>query len=354
MKRSIIAALMVAGLVFALPGTEAKQFRKPPPKVVEWPLPWASGVSLEYDQSSERVVEVKGVGSRVTSSEVTRIAILREERSGFVQGWTTLAVLGRSGDESVEERRVRDELAREFGKTTLEVSLARDGTYAGIANMEDLQRRFKTLAVKWRDAANSRSGPGKETAEARALRERLFSAYTSGPVLETQLSILPQAYNFVAGGGLGLDYEYEYQDEGANPFGGDAFPMTGRMSLSRDPLHEGWMMLEWTVGVDRERGGEVLAATVRKLMGTQAAQGEGKPGQPTLEQATANIDIGSSTRFRIDPATGIVQWMQTVQRRRVGQRNEVLTTTLQLRKEKFVAPAASPAVAEQAASVPRP
>jgi hypothetical protein len=93
---------------------------------------------------------------------------------------------------------------------------------------------------------------------------------------------------------------------------------------------------------------------VRKLMGAQAAQGEGKPGQPTLEQATANIDIGSSTRFRIDPATGIVQWMQTVQRRRVGQRNEVLTTTLQLRKEKFVAPAAGTAVAEETASVPRP
>lgn len=354
MKRSIIAALMVAGLFCALPGTQAKQFRKPPSQVVEWPLPWASGVSLDYDQSSERVVEVKGVGSRVTSSEVTRIAILREEKSGFVQGWTTLAVLDHSGDESIDERRLRSEIEEAFGKTTLEVSLARDGTYAGIANMEELQRRFKALAVKWRDAARARSGPGKETAQERALRERLFSAYTSGPVLETQLSILPQAYNFVAGGGLGLDYEYKYEDEGANPFGGEAFPMTGRMSLSRDPLHEGWMMLEWTVGVDRERGGEVLAATVRKLKGTQAAQGEDKPGQPTLEQATGNIDIGSSTRFRIDPATGIVQWMQTVQRRRVGQRNEVLTTTLQLRKEKFVAPAAGTAVAEETASVPRP
>jgi tetratricopeptide (TPR) repeat protein len=56
-----------------------------------------------------------------------------------------------------------------------------------------------------------------------------------------------------------------------------------------------------------------------------------------------NIDIGSSTRFRIDPVTGIVQWMQLVQRKRVGDRNEVRTTTLTLRKDEYAAaPAGKP------------
>ena len=72
------------------------------------------------------------------------------------------------------------------------------------------------------------------------IRQRLLAAYTSVPVLEAQLSNLPSAYNFPSGGGLGLDFEYEYEDQGANPLGGEPFHMTGRMTLSPDELHPGW------------------------------------------------------------------------------------------------------------------
>jgi hypothetical protein len=62
----------------------------------------------------------------------------------------------------------------------------------------------------------------------------------------------------------------------------------------------------------------------------------GKEQARALEQLSADLDIGSSTRFRIDPETGVVQWMQLVQRRRIGDRNDVRTTTLSLRPEPYV------------------
>jgi tetratricopeptide (TPR) repeat protein len=327
-----IPAVLVFAASIALPwALAAKEYNKAPAEVIEWPLPWARGVSLDYNDTSERITEVKGVGNHVVTTGVTRIRVIGEDARGFVQSWTTLDSDTRYEKVSDTGQLMLQELIASMGGMPLEVRLENDGTYAGIANLDAVHKRFGAVAKPQfeRILANG----DKPMAEGvRAGLQNVFDLLTTRPVLEMQLSILPAAYNFVSKGGLALEHEYQYQDQGPNPQGGEAYPMTGRMTLHKDELHEGWLMMEWSLGIDRDKGGEILATSARSLLGDAFLADGGKEARDAITQIAGNIDIGSSTRFRIDPATGIVQWMQLVQRKRVGDRNEVRATTLTLRK----------------------
>ena len=336
MKPWIPARLALAALILVSGALAAKDYSKAPAEVAEWPLPWAEGVSLDYDDSSERITEVKGIGNRVVTTGVTRIRILDEDAQGFVQSWSTLDSDTRYEKVSDTGQLMLQELTASMGGMPLEVRLATDGTYAGIANLDAVHKRFGVVAKPQFDRIFANGGKPL-AAGVRAGLQNVFDLLTTRPVLEMQLSILPAAYNFVSKGGLALEYEYQYQDQGPNPQGGEPFPMTGRMTLHKDELHEGWLMMEWSLGIDREKGGQILATSARGLLGDAFLADGGKEAQDAITQMAGNIDIGSSTRFRIDPATGIVQWMQLVQRKRVGDRNEVRTTTLTLRKDEYAA-----------------
>ena len=327
----------------------AKEYRKPPATRIDWPLPWATGASLDYDQSNEHVLEYRGVGTHTTRRRITRISTVGRAGNGFVQGWTTLAVFERELTPSQSSPHTTPQASWEadpamaqviedaFGKMTLQVKLAQDGTYAGIENLLPLQARLQQLI----DEMAVRSGPDRQAAqlpaaERMAMHDRLLIAYSRRPLLEAELSLLPIAYNFASGGGVGLDYEYVYEDLTANPLGGDPFPMTVRMTLRRDELREDWLLMEWSTALDRVRGGPILAAMVGQLLGPPPLQRSTKQDSDALAHAAEDLDFGTSTRFRIDPATGIVQWMQTVQRRRIGDCNDVRATTLSLRSEPYV------------------
>ncbi|HYM86251.1 MAG TPA: hypothetical protein VET30_05885, partial [Pseudoxanthomonas sp.] len=336
MKRWIPATLAFVASIILPWALAAKEYSKPPTEVVEWPLPWAKGVSLDYDDTSERITEVKGVGNRVVTTGVTRIRVIGEDAQGFVQSWTTLDSDTRYEKASDAGQLMLQELTASMGGLPLEVRLAPEGTYAGIANLDAVHKRFGAVAKPQfeRILANG----GKPMADGvRAGLQNVFDLLGTRQVLEMQLSILPTAYNFVSRGGIGLEHEYQYQDQGPNPQGGEAYPMTGRMTLHKDELHAGWLMMEWSLGVDREKGGAILATAARDLLGDAFLADGGKEAQDEIARMAGNIDIGSSARFRIDPATGIVQWMQLVQRKRVGDRNEVRTTTLNLRKDEYAA-----------------
>ena len=339
-KRFVLGLLVVTVWSQVAQGKDfSKAASAAPPEPIHWPLPWSHGGALDYDDSTEHILETKGEGTRSLSRGITRVSTSRVN-DGVVQRWTSLVPLERETNTSAADQAFAQEMEREFRDATLEVRLADDGTYAGIDNIAMIQSRYQKVFNAWlaREAEKNKLLVAIDEEKA---GQRLLAAYTSAPVLEAQLSILPRAYNFPSGGGLGLDFEYEYEDLGANPIGGDPFPMTGRMTLRPDELQPGWLMLEWTMGIDREEGGQILADTVRKLLGDEFMAKGGKEQAEALEQLSSDLDIGSSTRFRIDPKTGIVQWMQFVQRRRVGDRNDLRTTTMSLRAEPYVQPDAA-------------
>ena len=346
LKRFIFGLLIAATSAQAALGKDfSKTTSAAPPEPVHWPLLWTHGEPLDYDDSTEHILETKGVGTRTHSRGITRIWTSRGSE-GVVQRWTSLASLGRETNTSEAEQAFMQEMEREFRDTTLEVRLTEEGTFSGIANIQVIQSRYQEIFNAWLEREGKKN-KAPVAMEDEKIRQRLLAAYTSVPVLEAQLSNLPSAYNFPSGGGLGLDFEYEYEDQGANPLGGEPFPMTGRMTLSPDELHPGWLMLEWTIGIDREKGGPILAEAVRKLLGEEFTAKGGKEKAEALQELSSDLDIGSSTRFRIDPKTGIVQWMQFVQRRRVGDRNDLRTSTLSLRAEPYVKPEAAPIPAPQ-------
>lgn len=326
---------VVLGMACAMPLAQAKQYQKAPAELETWPLPWARGVSLDYDRSSESVLEVKGTGNRIQTEGVLRIKVERAGADGFVQSWVSLGSRTRYLKVSDPSQLLLQDMAASLAAMPLQVRLSAEGHYSGIANLDEVQSRFSAM-VKPRFDKLLESGRQPISAGIRSGLKNVFSAYSAGPVLEMQLSVLPSAYNFMGEGGIGLDYEYKYEDLGASPLGGEPFPMTGRFTLRKDELHEGWLLMEWSTGVDREKGGPLLAELARKLLGEAFIADGGKQMQDQIAQMADSIDVGTSSRFRLDPSTGIVQWMQLVQRKRIGDRNDVHTTTLALRSEKYI------------------
>ncbi|MET0582338.1 MAG: tetratricopeptide repeat protein [Pseudoxanthomonas sp.] len=321
-----------------MPLAGAKQHDKPPSQLQEWPLPWSSQSTLDYDSSTESVLEVAGKGSRIQTDGILRISTEKAGADGFLQSWTPLTGRTRYLTVSDPSQLLLQDLATSLSGIPLKISLSSDGNYAGIANLEQVQSRFNALLKPRFDRIlDARGKP--VPAGVRSGLKNVMAAYGAGPVLEMQLSVLPTAYNFMSNGGMGLDYEYRYEDTGANPLGGEPFPMAGRFTLRKDELRPGWLLLEWSTAVDREKGGPLLARLARTLLGEAFLADSGKRVQDQIARMADNIDIGTSSRFRIDPGTGIVQWMQLVQRRRVGDRNDVRTTTLALRPERYSGPA---------------
>lgn len=332
---------VVLGMACAMPLAHAKQHQKAPTELQTWPLPWAKGVSLDYDRTSESVLEVNGTGNRIQTEGVLRIEVERAGADGFVQSWVSLGSDTRYLKVSDPSQLLLQDMVASLATMPLQVRLSADGYYSGIANLDEVQSRFSAM-VKPRFDRLLESGGQPISAGIRSGLKNVFSAYSAGPVLEMQLSALPSAYNFMGEGGIGLNYEYEYEDLGASPLGGEPFPMTGRFTLRKDELHEGWLLMEWSTGVDRDKGGALLAELARKLLGEAFIADGGKHVQDQIAQMAGSIDVGTSSRFRLDPSTGIVQWMQLIQRKRIGDRNDVHTTTLALRREKYKASRTDP------------
>lgn len=328
---------IVLAVACAMPFAQAKQYHKAPSELEAWPLPWAKGVSLDYDRTSESVLEVKGRGNRMQTEGVLRIEVERAGADGFVQSWISLGSKTRYLEVSDPLQLLTQDMAASLAAMPLQVRLNAEGHYGSIANLDEVQARFSAM-IKPRIDKLLESGGEPLSAGIRSGLKNVFSAYSARPVLEMQLSVLPAAYHFMGAGGIGLDYEYNYEDLGASPLGGEPFPMTGRFTLRKDELHEGWLLMEWSTAVDRDKGGPLLAEVARKVLGEAFIADGGKAMQDQIAQMASSIDVGTSSRFRLDPSTGIVQWMQLVQRKRLGDRNDVHTTTLALRKHKYTGP----------------
>ena len=142
----------------------AKEYSKAPAEVIEWPLPWARGVSLDYDDTSERITEVKGVGNRVVTTGVTRIRVIGEAAHGFVQSWTTLHSDTRYEKVSDTGQLMLQELTASMGGMPLEVRLATDGTYAASPTW---MRSTAFGAVANRSSSASRNGGSQDRRGAR-------------------------------------------------------------------------------------------------------------------------------------------------------------------------------------------
>lgn len=144
----------------------------------------------------------------------------------------------------------------------------------------------------------------------------------------------PVAYNFPAGGGLQLDREYAYQDEGASPFGGETIPMNNTMLLSTSQQVPGHYELVWTIVPEPEATWAAIAGAARQLVGDVLA-GEEEAGallEQEMEALGRDAHFSTTVTYRIDPCTGVVQHMEHVATKRFGGKEEIETSVLWLRE----------------------
>ncbi|RNF84425.1 hypothetical protein [Montanilutibacter psychrotolerans] len=325
------AAIALVALLSLPSAHAAKRMGKPPSALVEWTLPWQQGRRVQYDVTSELVLSTGATESRYQRSAVTTIEIVAAGTDGYRQRWTEGA--GKSEYDNMPEpmQQVTSALAESLADLPLDVQLDASGNFRSIENLDDIQPRFAAAMDAWMRTALS----GKAAMLSPEFRSGIDNASrlaTSPKVLESHLGGLPVAYNFLGDGGIGLDHEYSYHDEIGNPTGGEAYPAVGRMTLRKDALQPGWYMLDWTLTMDREAGGRIVSESAAQLLGEDFLRAGGKEVDEALAALRSGIDVGTSTRIRLDPSTGLVQWLQLVEYKRLGSRNQVTTTSMTLRK----------------------
>jgi hypothetical protein len=314
-------------------GVQAKEFDKSGSVIAErevnWPLPWRLGTRLEYDEVDETVTIQGDRESRSTSTAVATVEILQVREEGFLQRWSwrDAGAQHEGVDEAV--RRFTAAAMKGLEDLPLDVRLDKDGAYVAIDNIQTLSTKAREAMHR---AAKESMAEGKRPLSAKEQQGllRMLDAMTTPAALENMIASVPSRYNFVSSGGLTPGRLYEYEDEGPNPFGGAAFPMHDTILLEPDTT-PGWYLLQWTMTMDREKGSEVLADAVEHILKSGAPKMSKAEFDAVRERVLKDTDVNFSARFRVDGRTGVVQWMQLVQAKRVGGRNTVQTSTLTLR-----------------------
>lgn len=327
MLRGIVCALAL--LAPALAWADGPPAAQPEDGKVTWPLPWRAGVALEYDQSFESVDRKGDVAVAMKGSDVVRISIERADTGGFVQRWVSTDPKLDGEHLPAELRTVMTSTLQAFKGLALDVRLDREGGYQGLLNLAELQPRFRDamLAIMTRTLSLDGKPPRPEDT---AMMTRMVDTITAPAVVQNQLAEEPAAYNFVAGGGLALDAEYEYEDEGANPLGGKPIRMVNTMSLRQadDPDQ---YELHWRVVPDAAQTTAMVEQFVRDMFKDQ----KDMPAS-AIEKALAGLsrdaEFSTSVTYLIDKASGIVERMESVQVKRFGSKNETERTVMTLRR----------------------
>lgn len=340
MRKSIVAALFAVLTVTPALAEVPKKADKPivPAKqeAPTWPLPWKPGAKLVYDERSETVERKDGKTERMASTATATISAVRADGDGVVQRWQWSDYHYTFENIDATTEAVVRGLADALGNVPLDVRLDKDGNFAAVLNAaafqpvirEHLGNSFRAGVVK--AAADAQEKPTPEAlAKLDTQLAPMLDMMSSEAFVTTLLSKEPQAFNFMGAGGITLNEEIEYDDQGQNPVGGEPIPMIGRLKVS-PAQQQGFVEVHWTLDMDPERAAAIIGDVAQKLLGEKAEASD----KAALSKAMPKtVDIGTNTTFLIDTATGIVHRMVRVERKNIGDKQESESTTLVLRKQ---------------------
>lgn len=311
---------------------EARESDQAADDAVTWPLPWRVGVRLEYDQTYRSVSVRNGKPVEITGTDLVSVEIVRADTGGFVQRWTSLAPSLQTDALPADLASTMQAALAAMADIELDVALDEEGSYQGLANLDDVHARYSAaLRAMFATLADKQ---GTTDAATKATFDNMVGMLTARPVMENQLAEQPAAYNFVAGGGLELDAQYEYDDEGTSPIGGKPIKMKNRLWLGEadDP---GLYALRWEVEPDAEATAQMIAEAVRKMLAPQLASAGPEAArqiQTAIDGVRRDAKFTTTVEYLVDRQTGIVERMQHVQVKRFGQKDETTTTTHQRRR----------------------
>ena len=307
-----------------------KRVDAPDPDALSWPLPWKPGQALVYDQRYESEESRDGKTMRVVSTDVVDLLMAPRAEGGWVQTWT-----GR--DPRMQTEGLPPQMDRMFAAgieafrdLPIDIALNADGHFENVANLPDVQPRFRRALQGLFDAmlGETKGKPGADEAE--VVFARMVDTMTAPAVLESQLGETPAAYNFVSRGGLVPGREYEYADEYANPLDGGMIASANSLLLTRAADEAGMVDVRWTVRPDLDAITAVIARFVDRTLQGRA------PGPKERAELVARLRDGAEfvtvVSYRVDPASGVVQRMEVMQRKQFGGKQETERTTMTLRR----------------------
>lgn len=328
MLRGFVCAFALLLLLPAPARAEAAPEQPEKQKII-WPLPWHGDSTLEYDQTFESVNKKGEITVAVKGSDIVRISIERADSDGFVQRWVSTDPQLDVDQLPVELRTVMKSTAQAFKGLALDVQLDKDGTYKGLINLAEVQPRYRNamLAIMTKAISLPDAAPKPE---ATAMMIRMVDMIAAPAVVEAQFAEEPVAYNFIAGGGLALDTEYEYEDQGANPLGGQPIRMVNTMSLNQAP-DPAQYEVRWRVVPDAAETIAMIKQFTRELFKDQKDMPVGEVDK-VLAQLSMDADFSTTVTYQVSKVTGIVERMEKVQIKKFGSKDEFKRTVMSLRQ----------------------
>lgn len=300
-----------------------------PENVLRWPSPWATpGTRLVYDYST-RLQKVRTTGESVITTRATQtLATVAPGQQSWVASDYRFDVDQEVPPEIGEMLR---SMVDAMAGRELRVTLDAEGSVSGLDNLAELApiiRRELQAGVERIEAAQLAALPEKERAtwqaEMKPVFARMLAVSGADAHLQNQLLEIPAAFNFPGMGGLAPGETLSYDDVVPNPTGGEAFPAQGTMHLVPPVAGEPTVEFVWELRLHPQRAAPLLWAMVEGLTG-QAMSPE------LRNQLPDSVDFSFVSRYRIDPATGVVHRFERTVTRRILQSRDINTYTMALR-----------------------
>ena len=328
MLRGLVCAIALLFPALAWAEDAPEQSELSEQQKITWPLPWRRGAPLEYDQTFESVNRKGELSVAVKGSDIVRISIERADSDGFVQRWISTDPKLDVDQLPAAMRTVMRSTAQAFKGLALDVRLNKDGTYQGLLNLAELQPRYRNAMMAIMTKASLL--PGKApTPEATAMVTRMVDMIAAPAVVEAQFAEEPVAYNFIAGGGLAMDTEYEYEDQGTNPIGGQPIRTVNTLSMNQ-ASNPAQYEVHWRVVPDAAETTAMIKDFTREMFKDQKEMPVGEVDK-VLAQLSIDADFSTTVTYLVSKVTGIVERMETVQVKKIGSKNESKRTVMSLR-----------------------
>jgi hypothetical protein len=318
---------LAAALAFALPLSHAYAAEEAAPPTIRWELPWKAGTTLEY-ASEELTRSDLGQRLRTRSTSIATVRIGEVLDSGFVQTWSW-----RDYDYVVEEGdKAREAATRELNArmqdVALDVELDDQGSYVRLRNLahitprlRDTMRPMLLTGMEARlaaiaDARLREDARKSAVAQVDGFLDRMFAPQ----MLETLLARNIQWYNGFSGIDIAPDQDYEAKVEVPNPAGGAGIPVTVTFSLSLSEEDPDDMYVVFEQTIDREHGGEAVAAIAESLLGSKLSAG----------QSPVDVSVIDQGMFVVHRPTGVPEMFEATRTVKLGDKQKIERLRLRL------------------------
>ena len=318
LRISLLVLLLACGGVRAQDAEAAKPDTSGPAgaseetaPTIDLPLPWKQGQVLVYAVEQLESDQSGDEKERSIMTATTELRTRRADKDGFEVHWVTRDTTHETleGDASMDA--IVLPAMKQMEGEPMVVSLAPDGTFNAISNIEHMSRRMREVLAPVLDealeAGLKASAAGEMTEDqrkqarekARAAMQAFLENFTSPKVLETMASKQARNIAFFNAGGLEDGASYELDTELENPTGGKPFPAKLTFGLwvsEHDPED---VFIEWTSVIDPEKGRDAVIDTAKRLLGVEL--------DADASDLPATISIKDTGLILIHRPTGMIE-----------------------------------------------